>query len=636
MKRIAVILTLAFSSLAQAAPMRWGDVRDGSLYLQPGRDDTLRVSWVPAWQTDANEERIYLLDGQGQLRGERFIPASEGSGEQDWALPASAASYRVEVPGYSFRRYRFEHDDSTVALFAPTKVHFSVETASNVELYFKVRAGERAILAGKYFGGVRALNAERLGDGKRVELGLKPYQDYPKFDQIALPVSDRDQDWRLSLQGRGKAAFWLDGTANLFAQRPQHLQPLRQDSGHTELALHSETLGPTPRLGLALPYVLPPPASYDALDALKPRAGGFYSAVDIMAADPHYEDVFRRFYLEHGGIDTDITLLAASGRRADLKPDKQSVAGLDAWLASTVALGRGTHYLSFADEPNYNYPDYETYKRFFDAMYRQVREYPGAREAGVRIAMPASSRFVNGPFTRQGAQNRGIDWARRMLDESAPQIDALAWHEWLIRDLLATRVYRDSVRRAAQVVGLTSDGRPRKALLLDQTNISSGSSVSPYEQETNFASLWWASVAINSAQDGLLDVLNWFPAADDPHHLKGMIRLPAPGRFELKPVGLAQQFIQSHWLDQVLRMDNSAFEVDALAMARGNERSVLGVNKAERRQRISLQGAGAACPSLSLFGPDSRHRDAPVECRDGRIRFEVPGESIFALTWRTP
>ena len=634
MKNIAVVLTLAFCSLAQAAPMRWGDVRDGSLFLQAGGDDTLRVSWVPAWQADANEERIFLLDGQGQLQGERFIPASEGRGEQNWALPASAASYRLEVPGYSFRRYRFEHDDKTVALFAPTKVHFSVETASNTELYFKVRAGERAILSGKHFGGVRVLNAERLGDGKKVELRLKPYTDYPKFDQAALPVSDIEQNWRLRLEGRGKAAFWLDGTANLFAQRPEHLQPLRQDPGHTELNLHREVLGPTPRLGIAMPYVLPPPASHAAFDALKPRAAGFYSNVDIMETRPHYEDAFRRFYLQRGGVDMNITLLAGSRRKADLEPNRQSIAGLDAWLAATVALGSGTHYLSFADEPNLNYRDYATYKRFFDVMQRYTRDYPGAREAGVRIAMPASSRFVNGPFTSEGAQHRGIDWARRLLEESGSQIDALAWHEWMVRDLLATRTYRDSVRQAAEVVGLQADGRPRKALLLDQTNISSGSSVSPYEQETHFASLWWASVAINSAQDGLLDMLNWFQAADDPNHLKGMIRLPGTNRFELKPVGLAQQFIQSHWLDQVQRMDNSAFEVDALAMARGNQRSVLGVNKGARLQQISLQGAGTACPSLTLFGPDSRSRQASVDCRDERIRFDVPGESLFALTWR--
>ena len=614
--------------------MRWGDIRDGSLYLQATRADTLRVSWVPAWQNDANEERIYLLDGQGQLRGERFIPASEGRGEQKWALPASAASYRVEVPGYSFRRYRFEHDDKTVALFAPTKVHFSAEIPSNTELYFKVRAGEHAVLAGKFFGGVSVLVAERLGDGTQVEFKLRHYKEYPRFDRLELPVSEKDQDWRLRLQGRGKAAFWLDGTANLFAQRPQHLQPLRQDPGHTELNLHAEIVGPTPRLGMALPYALPPPESHAALDALKPAAGASYSFVDILAVQPHYEDAFRRFYLERAGIDTDVTLLAATGRKADLEANSQTVAGLNAWLASTVALGRGTHYLSFADEPNYNYRDYATYKRFFDAMSRLVRDYPGAREAGVRIAMPASSRFVNGPFIPQGAQRRGIDWARRMLQESAAQIDALAWHEWMVRDLLATRVYRDSVRQAADVVGLQADGRPRKALLLDQTNISSGSSVSPYEQETHFASLWWASVAINSAQDGLLDMLAWFQAADDPHHLKGMIRMPGPDRFELKPLGLAHQFIRAHWLDQVQRMDNSAFEVDALAMGRGQERSVLGVNKGDRLQKIRMQGAGTACPSLALFGPDSRSRAAVVECRDARIRFEVPGETLFALTWR--
>ncbi|MNQ83665.1 hypothetical protein D3C85_987580 [compost metagenome] len=190
------------------------------------------------------------------------------------------------------------------------------------------------------------------------------------------------------------------------------------------------------------------------------------------------------------------------------------------------------------------------------------------------------------------------------------------------------------MRRAADVVGRKDNGRPSKALLLDQTNISSGGTVSPYEQETHYASLWWASVAINCSQDGLLDMLNWFQAADDPHHRKGMISLPGPDRYELKPVGLAQQFIQAHWLDQVQRLDNSAFEVDALAMSRQQQRSVLGVNKGIRLQQISLQGAGNACPALTLFGADSQSRAATTECLDGRVSFEVPGETLFALTWR--
>lgn len=640
MKRAAlVVLALGLAGLVQAAPMRWAEIRDGSLYLRPDKADTLTISWIPAWQTDANEERIYLLDGQGLLRGERVIPPSEPRGRQTWPLPASAASYRLEIPGYSFRHYRIEHDENTVALFAPAKVHFSAETTGGTELYFKVQGGEQAVLAGKFHGGVRALHAERLADGAKVTLKLKPYQGYWQFDQKALPIATGEQIWRLRLEGGGKAAFWLDGTANLFAQRVQQLQALRQDPGRTQLSLHPEVLGPTPHLGVALPYVMPPQSSHALLDALKPRAAGYYSFVDILASQPHYEDGFRQLYQDRFGIHQDITLLAGSQRQADLEVNTQSVAGLDAWLAATAALGgKGLHYLAFADEPNYNYRDYASYKRFFDAMARQVRNYPGAREAGVRIAMPASSRLVNGPLAEDSAKRRGLDWARRLLNEAGDQVDALAWHEWMVRDLLATRVYRDNVRQAADLVGRQPNGRPRKALLLDQTNMSSGSSLSLYEQDTHYASLWWASVAINSAQDGLLDMLNWFHVADEPNYPKGMLRVLGADRFELKPVGVAQQFIQAHWLDQVLRLDNTAFEVDALAMSSQQQRSVLGVNKGVRLQHISLQGTGTLCPlptgTLTLLGADNSSRTAAINCQDGRVSFEVPGETLFALTWR--
>lgn len=636
MKRLVLLLSLGLGLSAQAAPMRWTDIRDGSLYLQADRPDTLTIRWVPAWQADANEEHLYLLDGTGNLKGDRLIAASETRGKQSWPLAPSAASYRLEIPGYSFRRYTVEHDERTVALFAPAKVHFSAETRGGDELYFRVAPGEHAVLAGKFHGGVGALLAQRVGDNKHLSLALKPYRAYWQFDQLELPVSQDEQVWRLRLQGSGKVAFWLDGTANLFAQNPQQLKPLREDDGQTQLTLHKELLGPTPNLGIYLPYVLPPQSSFAALDALKPRAGSYYSFVDVTAQNPHHEDAFRQLYQNRFGITQDITLLAGSQRQADLRADTQSNAGLDAWLAGTRALGgTGTHYIAFADEPNLNYPSYANYQAIFNSMARQVRSDPANARAGVRIAMPATSRFINGPFADDAIDKRGIDWARRLLAESGEQIDALAWHEWMIRDLLATRVYRDSVRRAAELVGLDAKGRPRKALLLDQTNLSSGSSLSPYDQETHFASLWWTSVVINSAQDGLLDMLNWFQAADEPTYPKGMVRVLGADRFELKPVGLAQQFIQQHWLKNVMRLDNDAFEVDVLAMASERQRSVLGVNKGVRLQRVDL--AGAACPlakgALVYFGADSRSRAGTFNCQDGRVSFDLPGETLFALSW---
>jgi hypothetical protein len=636
MRRLLLLLSLGLGLSAEAAPMRWTDIRDGSLYLQPDRPDTVTVQWVPAWQADANEEHLYLLDGQGKLQGERLIAANEVRGSQRWPLAPSATSYRLEVPGYSFRRYTVEHDDRTVALFAPAKLHFSAETRDDDELFFKVAAGERAVLAGKFHGGVGALLAQRVDDGKKLSLALKPYSEYWQFDKVELPVASTDQVWRLRLKGSGKAAFWLDGTANLFAQNPQQLKPLRQDPGETRLTLHKEILGKAPNLGIALPYALPPPRTLPVVESLRPQAGSYYSLVDILATRPHYEDGFRRLYQDRLGIKQDITLLAGTQRKADLRADTTSNAGLDAWLAATRALGGvGTHYIGFADEPNLNYPDYASYQRLFNSMARQVRSNPDNFKAGVRIAMPASSRFINGPLADNAAQRRGIDWARRLLAESGDSIDALAWHEWMIRDLLATRVYRDNVRRAADLVGLDAQGRPRKALLLDQTNMSSGSSLSPYEQETHYASLWWASVAINSSQDGLLDMLNWFQADDELDHRKGMLRQLGGDHYELKPVGFAQQFIQKHWLRDVVRLENDAFEVDVLAMATDEQRGLLGVNKGTRLQRVSLSGAG--CPpgkgSLRYFGADNRSRDAPFSCKDGRVSFDLPGETLFALSW---
>jgi hypothetical protein len=103
----------------------------------------------------------------------------------------------------------------------------------------------------------------------------------------------------------------------------------------------------------------------------------------------------------------------------------------------------------------------------------------------------------------------------------------------------------------------------------------------------------------------------------------------------LKPVGFAQQFIQQHWLANVVRVENDAFEVDVLAMADDAQRSLLGVNKGKRLQHVNL--AGTTCPllkgSLRYFGADNRSRDAPFDCQNGRVSFDLPGETLFALGW---
>lgn len=627
------------AQLPAAQAQEWTGIRDGALYLRAPQGDALQIDWQPAWQAEANAEHLYLQAGDGRLLARRDIAATETRGSQRWALSPGEGDQRLEIPGYSFRLYRVRHADDTAALFEPVKQHFCAELPAGTQLYFRVRAGERAVLAGKYHGGVDGLYAQRLSDGHDLYLPLARDSHYTRSDRIELPVSDQDQVWSLRLRGRGKAAFWLDGSANLFAQRPEHLFSPELTPGQVGLRLHDEVAGPTPRLGVGLPYT--PPEAPELLARLAPRAANHYSFVDVTVRRPHHEQAFRPLYFRRYGIDADSTLLSQTGRRSVLKADDTSRAGLAAWIDGIREFGgAGRHYISFADEPNLSYPDYASFARYFAAMARQVRETAGAREAGIRVAVPASSRLVNGPTTDGARSRRGLDWARRLLEEHGEGIDALAWHEWMVRDLRATRVYRDSVRQAAQLVGLDERGRPRKALLLEQTNLSSGNNVSPYEQETRFAALWWASVAINAAQDGLLEQLNWFLATDDDEHFKGMIGRAGDGRYVLKPVGEAMAFMQQHWQEEVLRLDNDAFEVDALAMRSDSRIVLFGVNKAPRRQEVRLSGEPLAChaqdpPRLQLFGVAEPGTGA-VDCSQQPWRFSLPGETLFVLEWETP
>jgi hypothetical protein len=115
-------------------------------------------------------------------------------------LLPGAASSRLEIPGYSFRSYRIEHDEKTVALFAPAKVHFSAEVRNATELYFRVAPGEHAVLAGKFHGGVSGLQAQRVGDEQTLTLALKPYRAGQPTGTSLAPASARH--WQSGILAR--------------------------------------------------------------------------------------------------------------------------------------------------------------------------------------------------------------------------------------------------------------------------------------------------------------------------------------------------------------------------------------------------------------------------------------------------
>ena len=73
----AGLCLLAPAASAHGASMQWTGIRDGSLYLQTDQPSTVTVRWVPAWQADANTERLYLLDGQGRAPDVRILEPGE-------------------------------------------------------------------------------------------------------------------------------------------------------------------------------------------------------------------------------------------------------------------------------------------------------------------------------------------------------------------------------------------------------------------------------------------------------------------------------------------------------------------------------------------------------------------------------
>ncbi len=630
-----VFLALLVSSSALAD--EWRALRSFELELYPQAADQLRVHWHPVWQADANDEELYLIDRWGKLADKVQVSAWQTSGTHAFTLHADEGPYRLVVPGYSFRSYRVIHDNKTKALLNPGKLHVVGDISAGTRLFFRVPANAHVELGGKNHGGANALKAIRMSDGKQLKMPLIAYRHYHEFDLQAVPVSGVDEIWQLTIPESGKVSFWLDGTDNLFAQDPDAFQgqPVAS-SVNTDIELTGTLVGPVPRLGVAVPYIVPPESTHEQLKKLALQSVSHYSFVDAIGNPDRRELGIRDVYSRNLGVGETVTLLAGTGRRAVLQANAEARTGLEHWVNDTLQLGPGgPHYLSFADEPNLNYPSQSGFEQYFTEMLEHLYAIPGVAGSSIRVAAPASARWINGPFRRGSAERRGIDWARSLLEKHGARIDALAWHEWMVRSLYATGQYRTGIQAAADLVGRDQAGRPRKALLIDQTNISSGNTVSPYEQDTNYAALWWASVIINSSTDGLLDVLNWFHLVDEPDHLKGLFKVENERELRIKQVGLLHGMFSRKWGGNVYRVNNESFEVDVLHTQDKGRHRLFGVNKSARNHLLRIKNMDE-CPDTS--GLQVLHQSGGPEtwdfsCSSETVEYALPPESMFVLEW---
>jgi hypothetical protein len=149
-----------------------------------------------------------------------------------------------------------------------------------------------------------------------------------------------------------------------------------------------------------------------------------------------------------------------------------------------------------------------------------------------------------------------------------------------------------------------------------------------------------ASACLQPARVEILNVQG-VPArridAERLHSLKGTGERPAERlsvSAEIEPAEKALQILLQQGLHEALRLDDGVVEADMPTQARDARRSLPVTNPTRREQ--CANPAGMACPmtrgSLRYFGADNRSRDAPLRQRIGRIRFDLPGETSFALS----
>lgn len=632
-----------------------GNFRDSSIWLYPTRDETIYLIWKNAYNAANHEETLHVIQDDGTIVHQIRIGEDEPAGQRDIILEANKV-YQLVIPGYSYRNYSIKKTTNLKWLWEPSKLQFSSFLPDESRVYFIVQPGEQATFCMKNYNrgavpGPAGVILTRVEDDLTVDFQTTQKQYYYEYDTYVLPVETVVQQWRAELIGAGRTAVWLDGIPNVFSESLSwYSRPVMRPSSVTAVAATTANgpvpIGFMPKLGSYTSYGMPPVEAYGLIDRVAQQTTNYYSFCDVMALNPHREDALRELFSTRFNIKRTWTIFAYDGRDAVLKYNESTIAGVEAFIQNLARINDGgTHFVSLGDEPNYNYPDFET----FDAWYGQMSEYiynhPLRAQAGIKLSVPASSRFDQAPNSANPPESYGEDWCRMLIEKYGDRIEGIVWHEWTVRNPLNAFQYARTIEKAYKY---SNNGA--RQLCIEQTNTAGGSSVSLYDQNTHDATIWWASVLINCAKTGKLSDLMWFPLADEPTHPKGLAFTNSETSFELKPVGLfVEQFmlkVKDTTNSKVYKLEYPGVEVDFLYFsvdtATQRKYTVMGVSKTPRVQTITLKDLyfPLGSTTLKFFTPDSvvipgtyTPGSGPTA---GSFTFTLPPQNIFFLDVAVP
>ncbi len=590
---VAVCFLCSFSTVVFS--QTWPDVRDGVIYIKHQSmhvDSTneIAISWSDAWISESQEDHVYLQGPDGSLV-DRLDLNEENTPGKRFFKTVENGDYRLEVTGANYRNVTISIQDDISTVFEPVKIHKSISLPKSGRIYFSVPKGKSFRFSGKRYGAISTFYVKSVASQKRYKLALNKKTYYWQYDHVVVPAEDKDDVYEVTWNGNGKVSFWLDDIPNLFALKKKHLFVPVLNVGSANIDISDEIVGDMPEIGAALPYVYPPKEAWSAINSWQLQSANYYFFADDLKTSPKRDMPFLDLYENTFDIRTSNSILANTGRDTVLNPTNSLKSRLSHYLKDRHSLSLlSNNFVALADEPNLNYSNYDHFDKYFSSLASFIKNHPDPMVSNTKLAVPQSSRFLNGPTRKDADKRIGIHWAEKLVSNYGQWIDAISWHEWLVRDLIDTKRYADAVTRASELVEKYSETlNDSTALIIGQTNISSGLSLSPYEQETFFAALWWTSVVIQSSLPGKLDQIMWFKAADDPVYKKGLIQITKNGYIH-KPVSEAMAFINSHIHPFVMNLTNKHPDVDVLVTLSADKKMafILGVNKSKRDIHVDL------------------------------------------------
>lgn len=582
MKKIMLLLTLLFSIDCHSdADQRWLGIRDGVFHIKVLQEAVvLRLEWKDAWQADANEDWVILQGQQGQEIETLRLNANSISGSREWRLPPSRDPYRLEIAGYSFRYFNVITDAKLPMVFEPVKHHFGMSIPGKCCFYFN-KTAKTLFLGAKYHGGASTL-ALRSTEGKTVKkqkIQKFSEKNYPRNTLISLNKLPNNTLWGIAFDKVGKVGFWLDGDHNYFSLSPETWFMPRYDDAKASITINTSATYPAAYLGVAVPHVVPPITARKKIANLGVHSISSYLFVDGFARNMAMNQNLRKVYADLG-IRHDIAILSATGRAHKLEashfPAKEMRQFFEKNSVDNINLS-----LSLADEPNLNYSNFKEFDRYFTSVVANLKG------TNIALAYPLSSRFSDGPTRDNAKKSKGSLWLKKQLQKDSRSINVIAWNEWLVRDLYATPKYKTSIETARTLERQYRGDGAKKPLIIAQTNISSGLHLSPYEQSTFFAALWWASVVINASQDGQLHSIHWFKLVDDKEYPKGLFTTYP--EMKVKPVADMMTKLGRYWRPQVVASSIDSIDIESLIWQGNDDLNLVMLNKSPRRYIVDLE-----------------------------------------------